>query len=205
MKVKELLIESTSPVILTVKPNGDNTVVTFKATASNGAPAALIKDLVWKVWTKEQQAAQKIVAARTLAGASLEKKVRDAGVYFKSNGFSLEYGLPEAEAKAAAEKMIATAEKEAAKWQQQRAKEKELSKAAPKARITPARSEFNKKMEEKFGKEIIKRVTARKYMGDDMHSWAVFVDGQPRWTGLGKSEVDYYKQQTYELLKNKKI
>ena len=44
MKVKELLIESTSPVILTVKPNGNNTIVTFKATATNGAPAALIKD-----------------------------------------------------------------------------------------------------------------------------------------------------------------
>jgi hypothetical protein len=36
------------------------------------------------------------------------------------------------------------------------------------------------------------RVTFRKYQGDDSHSWAVFVDGRPRLTGLAKSEVAYY-------------
>lgn len=38
-----------------------------------------------------------------------------------------------------------------------------------------------------------KRVTARKYMGDDAGSWAVFVDGRVRVTGLTKSEVAGYK------------
>lgn len=39
-----------------------------------------------------------------------------------------------------------------------------------------------------------RRITARKFMGDDRHSWAVFVDGRPIVTGLGKSEVAYYKR-----------
>jgi hypothetical protein len=38
------------------------------------------------------------------------------------------------------------------------------------------------------------RVTTRKYMGDDLYSWAVFVDGYPKWTGLSKREAQYYKQ-----------
>jgi len=40
-----------------------------------------------------------------------------------------------------------------------------------------------------------KRVTARKYMGDDTHSWAVFLDGLAKVTGLTRREVDYYKRQ----------
>jgi hypothetical protein len=39
-----------------------------------------------------------------------------------------------------------------------------------------------------------RRVTARKYLGDDAASWAIFVDGRPRLTGLYRSEVAYYKQ-----------
>jgi hypothetical protein len=35
-------------------------------------------------------------------------------------------------------------------------------------------------------------------MGDDLYSWAVFVDGRPRLTGMGRSEVDYYKRQVLE-------
>jgi hypothetical protein len=37
------------------------------------------------------------------------------------------------------------------------------------------------------------RVTARKYGGDDLYSWAVFLDGAPVMTGLSKSEVPYYR------------
>lgn len=43
------------------------------------------------------------------------------------------------------------------------------------------------------------RVTARKYQGDDAYSWAVFLDGQPRMTGLSKSEVPYYKKEVARL------
>lgn len=37
------------------------------------------------------------------------------------------------------------------------------------------------------------KITARKHNGDDAYSWAVFQGTQPRWTGLTRSEVDYYK------------
>jgi hypothetical protein len=47
------------------------------------------------------------------------------------------------------------------------------------------------------------RVTARKYNGDDAYSWAVFVDGCPKWTGLQRSEVDYYKRIENERLASK--
>lgn len=40
-----------------------------------------------------------------------------------------------------------------------------------------------------------KRVTARKWGGDDRASWAVLVDGRPVMTGLYRSEVDYYRRQ----------
>lgn len=43
-------------------------------------------------------------------------------------------------------------------------------------------------------KKIASRVTARKYMGDCRASWAVFVGGQPRWTGLEKRQVAHYKE-----------
>lgn len=47
------------------------------------------------------------------------------------------------------------------------------------------------------------KITARKYGGDDLYSWAVFVNGQPRMTGLGINEVPYYKRQLlqYEIEK----
>lgn len=38
------------------------------------------------------------------------------------------------------------------------------------------------------------RITARKYMGDDQGSWAVFLNGRPMYTGLTRSEVPYYKR-----------
>jgi hypothetical protein len=38
-----------------------------------------------------------------------------------------------------------------------------------------------------------RRVTARKYGGDDAYSWAVFIDGRPWITGLHRSEVAHYR------------
>jgi hypothetical protein len=43
------------------------------------------------------------------------------------------------------------------------------------------------------------KITAKKYMGDDCYSWAVFYKGVPRFTGLGKSEVPYYKRQVVKI------
>jgi len=48
------------------------------------------------------------------------------------------------------------------------------------------------------------RVTARKYMGDDMYSWAIFIDGRPFVTGLSRTEIPYYKKRAQEALDLKK-
>ncbi len=51
-------------------------------------------------------------------------------------------------------------------------------------------------LSDKEKKECLRqKITARKYEGDDCYSWAVFVRGIPAMTGLGRSEVDYYKRQ----------
>lgn len=47
-------------------------------------------------------------------------------------------------------------------------------------------------------------ITAKKHMGDDKYSWAVFVKGRPVMEGLSKSEVPYYKQQVLNNLIEKK-
>jgi len=43
------------------------------------------------------------------------------------------------------------------------------------------------------------KITAKKYMGDDAGSWAVFREGQPAFTGLTRSEVNYYKKVVLEI------
>ena len=45
------------------------------------------------------------------------------------------------------------------------------------------------------------KITAKKYMGDDEYSWAVFYKGVPRFTGLGKSEIPHYKRSVIEINK----
>lgn len=47
------------------------------------------------------------------------------------------------------------------------------------------------------------KITAKKYMGDDRASWAIFVDGKPVLTGLERSEVPYYRQEVERKLKEK--
>jgi len=49
-------------------------------------------------------------------------------------------------------------------------------------------------------KSAEKRVTAKKYGGDDQYSWAVFIDGKPWVTGLSRSEVPYYKKKALAKL-----
>ncbi len=39
------------------------------------------------------------------------------------------------------------------------------------------------------------KVTIRKYLGDDAHSWAVFMDGRPTVTGLSRREAQYHRDQ----------
>lgn len=36
------------------------------------------------------------------------------------------------------------------------------------------------------------KITYKKYMGDDLYSWAVFVNGRPVITGLNRRMAKYY-------------
>jgi hypothetical protein len=47
------------------------------------------------------------------------------------------------------------------------------------------------------------KITARKYMGDDRYSWAVFVDGRVVVAGISKTQVPYYKKLAAEKLAEK--
>ena len=49
------------------------------------------------------------------------------------------------------------------------------------------------------------KITARKWMGDDAYSWAVFVEGNPKpaFCGLGKREIPYYKKLAEEHIAKK--
>jgi hypothetical protein len=49
-------------------------------------------------------------------------------------------------------------------------------------------------------KKMAKRVSARKWQGDDQYSWAVFIDGAPYISGLSRREVPFYKQQALNRL-----
>lgn len=49
-------------------------------------------------------------------------------------------------------------------------------------------------------KKLRKRISYSKYQGDDHWSWAVFIDGLPFVTGLGKNEIPYYKRRAMEIL-----
>jgi hypothetical protein len=44
-------------------------------------------------------------------------------------------------------------------------------------------------------KSVARRITARKWQGDDAGSWAVFIDGRMFVCGLNRSEVPYYKRE----------
>jgi len=48
-----------------------------------------------------------------------------------------------------------------------------------------------------------KRITAKKYNGNDSCSWAVFLDGKPKFTGLQKREIEYYKRIVKERITKK--
>lgn len=43
-----------------------------------------------------------------------------------------------------------------------------------------------------MSREVGPKVTIRKYLGDDLYSWAVFVDGMPKVVGLSRDSASYY-------------
>lgn len=48
---------------------------------------------------------------------------------------------------------------------------------------------------------IKRRVRMCKHKGDDIYSWAILVDGFPKWTGMSRSEASWRKdRETWELI-----
>ena len=47
------------------------------------------------------------------------------------------------------------------------------------------------------------KITARKYEGDDVYSWAVFIDGRPVYTGLDRRSVAHYKKMAEAVVAKK--
>lgn len=60
-----------------------------------------------------------------------------------------------------------------------------------------------KALEWRFGKDVVRRVTSGKHGGDDMYSYAVFIDGRPFVTGESQYNVAHYKMQAYKKLAGK--
>lgn len=60
-----------------------------------------------------------------------------------------------------------------------------------------------KALEWRFGKDVVRRVTSGKHGGDDMYSYAIFIDGRPFVTGESQYNVAYYKMQAYKRLAGK--
>ena len=49
------------------------------------------------------------------------------------------------------------------------------------------------------------KVTARKFMGDDEYSWAVFINGRPAFTGLSRRQVPYYKKEAEQSCRDSSV
>jgi hypothetical protein len=43
-------------------------------------------------------------------------------------------------------------------------------------------------------------VTIRKDGGDDMYSWALFIDGRMKWNGMSRNEAQWRKAREVEAL-----
>lgn len=51
------------------------------------------------------------------------------------------------------------------------------------------------------------KITARKYEGDDLYSWAVFrsdYPDRPCYSGLGRNEIPYYKGLVQQIIDKEK-
>ena len=52
-------------------------------------------------------------------------------------------------------------------------------------------------------RRLSRRITARKYMGDDSESWSVFLDGRPVYNGMNRRSVPYYRSLVLDILKQR--
>jgi hypothetical protein len=157
--------------------------------------------------TKDKYKTRKIFSELDYAKTAAGKDLKDMNVMsFKANKFIVGFKKKDKKWVEEASKTLVDAAQDRAnedKARYQRQKEYQNSKEY-KAAENKYKSETAKakkaELLKKWPADVLKRVSARKYMGDDMYSWAVFIDGKPFVTGLGNSQVDYYKRQAYGVL-----
>lgn len=62
----------------------------------------------------------------------------------------------------------------------------------------------HKQLEEQYGKDIVKRVKARRGEGGDKATWAVFIDDRRAYSGVLRSELTHYKNLCCQVLERSK-
>ena len=209
----------------------DDGVVTISTKATSGVPMAVMRDVAWHTaqglkgqsgfmynydfGEKDSEDVDTYKTARifkeldfgkTASGKDLKKM--DV-LNFKSNKIILGFKKHNKKwVEEAAAELVNAAIKNIAAEKAEKQKQKDFEKT-PEYKASVNKYNRDRAAERKASlakvapPEITKRVTARKYEGDDKYSWAVFIDGRPFVTGLGQSEVDYYKRSAYKKLMGK--
>ena len=117
---------------------------------------------------------------------------------FKSNGFIIS-GLSREELEQLIKLGVdyhneSNAEQEADK------KAREAAKPAMNKARAEERKAINDERNATYGKKIVDRVKIRKHGGDDQYSWAVFLDGRMRLSGLSLSSAKHEQTREWKRL-----
>jgi hypothetical protein len=202
--------------------------VIVKTTATGGVPITAIKHLLWechwqffkngphsKSYSGEKEVinavkALKITNLKSLSGKTFGKTT-DV-IQLKLNGFRIYSSLPEKEVLHLVEHAL-TAQIKVTQTEEDasiRRKQDALNyKSSPEGKAEDAemrrlanegRAEDKKKLEDKWGKDVVRRVTSRQIGGDDGCQHSVLIDGRVFVNGLTRSEVEYYKVQAYKII-----
>jgi hypothetical protein len=127
---------------------------------------------------------------------------------FKSNKIWIFFkpGVDEASARDTITKLIEDGIKKNSDHQSERAARQADAPARKKemAKLSAQDAKANKeRLYNKWGKNIVDRVTVKQIGGDDGYQWNVLVDGRPLYSGLTRREVRYYKSLAYDWLAKK--
>lgn len=212
MKLTEILLENVpAPFTLKSEVKNGKTYITIKTMEPRGTSMHVIQNLAWgsRVGSSVRPKITKagVVDMLTLAGFSVSKKIDALGWdRFKPAGVILVFDKPEAEAKAAAEELLADlnrkSEKDKAKQDKWKAGAGERKKEASKYNAEQQKKR-KAEMEEKYGKGMYDRVKIKQLGGDDGYQYNVIVDGRSVMNGLSRSEAEHRRIRVLDDLAKK--
>jgi hypothetical protein len=201
--------------------------VHVKSLETGGLPVQVIKDLLFYAhWILNGRGADLLKDRPKQVAAIRKMKVKElrslSGMLFKKdsrlldmklNGFRIYTGIkdPDAQVKAVSDAVMATIAQLNQKEQERldQVKRQQEYEQSPKGRAeadrvrklqTAQRSEDQKALYDKWGKDTVKRVSAKQIGGDDGYQWNVLIDGRSFVNGLTRAEVPYYKIQAYKKI-----